>query len=508
MFKRHLLFFFASSLLLPCAAWAGPNEDLARGMLEGQSALVKQALLHGANPGQLVKLKGVTWTPLAWAAYWGNLDLVRWLLAKGALADPKHGQEALGYALSGGHMDVVRCLIESGVAFDSKDPDWEDTLVGLAASGHLEAVRFLLDKGVKPNRKDGGFSALMWASQDQFLHVAKLLLDRGADPNAKSQDGITALMCTINGADSEPPQDIIKLLLTKGADPDSPINTYERPSILMWAAQAGHLDLVKFLLVKGANPNGQDSNGQTVLMSAASGGKAEIVKLLLQKGADPRPKTKEGQTALGFAANPEVELLLLANGVSPQRIASDQSVLLDAADDGRLDEMKALLAKGVDPNTRDDAGRTALTRAALGREGLSVWVTSGSDYKAIPPSLSASRYIDRDPNLAVMKLLLEKGANPNARDAAGLPILVWSAYQNHSDEVTLLLAHGADPNLRDQYGNTALVLAALYNQADEVKLLLAKGADPKLKTRDGKTALDYAREAKAADVIPLLASLK
>src|SRR5215216_6107027 len=104
MLKRMLTLFAASSLLLPSIAWAGPNEDLAKGMSQGKSALVEQALLQGANPNQLVKFKDDDqWTPLMWAARWGNLKLVQLLLNMRANLNAKDqimGSTALMWARS------------------------------------------------------------------------------------------------------------------------------------------------------------------------------------------------------------------------------------------------------------------------------------------------------------------------------------------------------------------------------------------------------------------------
>lgn len=55
MFKRFVLLFFATPLLLLGLAWSGPNEDLIRGINLGKLDLVEQAALQGANPNQMVR---------------------------------------------------------------------------------------------------------------------------------------------------------------------------------------------------------------------------------------------------------------------------------------------------------------------------------------------------------------------------------------------------------------------------------------------------------------------
>ena len=57
----------------------------------------------------------------------------------------------------------------------------------------------------------------------------------------------------------------------------------------------------------------------------------------------------------------------------------------------------------------------------------------------------------------------------------------------------MLLEHGADPNARMHDGTTALIAAALRNDADSTRLLLSYGADVNARDADGDSALDLAK---------------
>jgi ankyrin repeat protein len=87
------------------------------------------------------------------------------------------------------------------------------------------------------------------------------------------------------------------------------------------------------------------------------------------------------------------------------------------------------------------------------------------------PLMYAALY--RDP--ASLRLLLDKGADPNIRNDAGATALLWAVDDR---EVTrLLLDHAADPNIRSTDGLTPLLLAASHGGSSEViKLLLDHGA--------------------------------
>jgi ankyrin repeat protein len=101
-------------------------------------------------------------------------------------------------------------------------------------------------------------------------------------------------------------------------------------------------------------------------------------------------------------------------------------------------------------------------------------------------------------------MLLEKGANPNARDKDGRTRLHLAADEGRVDVVKLLLEYEADPNARGEFGRTPLHVAAQWGNADIVRLLLKYGADPTVKNKDGNTPLDVARREGRHEVVSLI----
>ncbi len=137
-----------------------------------------------------------------------------------------------------------------------------------------------------------------------------------------------------------------------------------------------------------------------------------------------------------------------------------------AAASGRdVDAMKRMLDEGLDPNARDATGYTPLIAAA------------------------------RSGNVAMIRLLTSRNANPNRRDAAvnSWTPLLHAIHKAQPGSTTALLDGGANPNGTDTNGTTPLMMAAGYGYTDIVKILLARGANPRLATRDGITAIDLAR---------------
>jgi ankyrin repeat protein len=98
---------------------------------------------------------------------------------------------------------------------------------------------------------------------------------------------------------------------------------------------------------------------------------------------------------------------------------------------------------------------------------------------------------------AIAEALLAAGADPSvhARNATHVAPLHSAAAGHALEVVTLLLDRGADPNARQTQGFTALMSAAEAGDDAMAEKLLARGADSGLKNAEGKLAADFA-EAK------------
>jgi hypothetical protein len=133
---------------------------------------------------------------------------------------------------------------------------------------------------------------------------------------------------------------------------------------------------------------------------------------------------------------------------------------------GNVTGVKLLLERGANPNMRDEENASILQSAIR------------DDY----------------PNkLKIIKLLLVYGANPNSPTSDGSDTILGLAVQSSAKPniIKLLLDYGANPNKKDIYGFTPLFSAVAEEETEIVRLLLNYGANPLITDNDDKIASSY-----------------
>jgi ankyrin repeat protein len=181
--------------------------------------------------------------------------------------------------------------------------------------------------------------------------------------------------------------------------------------------------------------------------------------------------------------------------------------LTDAARTRDTAEVRKLLEKGADPNTKDKNGRTPLMEAAAGgyTDTVRVLLENGADVNATDlVGWNALFWAALSRRTDALRTLVAKGADVNAKDNEKRTALFWAAYFGYTDTVRALLAKGARANARDSHGWTALMSAADLGHIDTVRALLEKGADVHVRGKDGNTAQSLAKKYKYNDIVALL----
>jgi ankyrin repeat protein len=227
--------------------------------------------LVGLDPGLRDAKDENCSTPLSWASWLGHVEIVRWLLDRGAAVNEQGcmGRTPLGFASEENRTEVVRLLMERGADPAIADDEGCTPLMGAAGDGHVEVVRFLLGHPIAVTTLDlrdtNGVTALWWACGEGFEGVARALLESGADPAIADQHDCTPLM----EASSEGHLEVLRLLL---GHPIAKTTVNHRDCLgrtaLWWACFEGRVGVVRALLESGADLTIADNDGTTPMAIA------------------------------------------------------------------------------------------------------------------------------------------------------------------------------------------------------------------------------------------------
>jgi ankyrin repeat protein len=214
---------------------------------------------------------------------------------------------------------------------------------------------------------------------------------------------------------------------------DSPAN-----KTLLTAARKAISELARMSLSKGASPNAISFDGEEAIYIAADKGHADIVRLLLEKGADPESEKDQRFWPYSYDR---------LKGVN-----SSWNALTIAVGRGHLETVKALVEAG----------------ASLEKP------------KNLPPIMRVA-FDGRRRDFDIFKYLLDKGANPNFRNSAGVTPLMMLMLDYHD---------------RNDFNDKTIAVFS--------KELIRHGANVNLKANNGKTAIDYAMEGGHTETLKVL----
>ena len=407
---------------LSAALSAAPEDaaPVAAAAMRNDPAAVRALVKEGKDVNAA---QGDGMTALHWAALNGDADLTAILLYAGAnvrATTRLGGYTALHLAAQSGHAPALGRLIAGGANAGAATSTGATSLMLASASGNVDAVRLLLEQMVDPNASESanGETALMFAAALDRADAVRELLARGADPARTSKvvdlAGVTAPEETL--------QETIRLAQNAKSAGGAP-----RPAADASAAAPAGRGVAGVTRSFAFNELIGTQGGLTALHFAARQGSARSVEALVERGAD-------------------------VNALSPgDRI----SPLLIASVNGQFDIAKYLLAHGADPNLGNAGGVTPLF-AVLNVE----WAP-----RMFYPQPRAQLQQDLS-YLDLIRLLLDKGADPNSRIARK----TWFTQYNFD----LLRV--------DDGGATPFWRAAYASDIAAMKLLLQYGADPAIAT--------------------------
>jgi uncharacterized protein len=521
----------------------------------GDAAMTEMLVYAGANVAAVTRIG--QYTPLHIASRGGNLAVVQALLKAGANVSARtttSGVTPLHLAASSGNAEVVALLLDHGADADARESEWGQTpLMFAAADNRVDAIHVLLERGADATIKTKTIdiahqSALDRAANDRQKKVLEASVPKGERPTPRQvQAAIEASRELFASGKIPPPEE--KPAAGRGGrggagDDANAANSFNPEEInppvsnkggmtaLLHAARQGHLEAVRALLDEGA-PIDQVGSGDATspLLMAVINGEFDLAMFLIERGANPNLAAGgNGATPLWAAVNTQWQPR--TRYPQPQEMEQQKATYLDV--------MKALLAKGADPDARlkshpwylvysgcgnrncglaDTAGSTAFWRAAYATdlEAMKLLIAHGADpnIPTVAPNVPVRRgggppagaggaiMPTADAGQAKFNALPVPAGGPGAlaiHAAAGVEYgegFAGNAHRHAPDAWMAVMKYlveelHADVNARDNDGYTPLHHAAARGDNEMINYLVSKGADVTAVARSGQTTADMA----------------
>ena len=434
---------------------------------------------------------------LLWAAHQGSPELVALLLEAGASPNAANnfGVTPLLEASRYGDVATIKALLDGGADASAAAREGETPLMAAARAGSLEAVNLLIERGANVNAAESlqDQTALMWAAAEGHVAVVDALLDHGADANLKARA-------------SE--------LTKRSTRADYPSGGF---TALHWAVRNGDEAVVRRLVEGGGDLTLTNADGATPMMLAIVNDRFDLAAKLVELGAD----ANDG--SLYYAME-------MRDATTDWRARDGSRLRVDYPNElTALDVARVLLEAGADPDKPvgvqmhnssmccdPKANATPFYRAAVAAdvEALELMLDYDPDFAWVPSSIKTGPRQPGDTGGKTALMVAMNGGKGvgmaggpgDIREGTAPPFREVSN-RNPADAVTLLLQAGADPDAKTPDGDTALHLAAFAGKLDIVRALVEGGADMSVQDAAGKTALQVVSEQKPRPPAPTAGAL-
>ena len=451
---------------------------------------------------------------------------------------------------------VFFCIVAfplSGQTQEELDRELYNAIYKLSSieRGDISQVRSLLEKGANPNglyNKDDHRTILMetlrTSFSDNFLILFDMLLEYGADLFAKDKfgrnaayyfwdpkamdylvskgvrfditdnEGISPLLYNIKDsidlrnllldweeknspnfkAGFKSRKDYLNALLSRFSERGQSVH-------MDWEFPA--MDLMFRLLESGADPalliKSESDRGKNLIEWVISWGKVDYIEKLFKFGVKPDSKNPNGIPYVMYAPikYPPIKndksaavIMLIEKGAPVNGVNKEgDTLLIRATDAGNIALVRFLLQHGANPNIQNNRGETALMKGNhYGAEAEEI-------INALMAGGADPNLQDRNGKTALMhldyifpKFSLRDGVDPTIKDLAGRDALFYCQKLDAS-MVDYMISKGCQINAQDKYGYTPLSLAARYCREGSIVALLSRGADPNIQDNKGRSAL-------------------
>ncbi|CAM1335060.1 ankyrin repeat domain-containing protein [Tenacibaculum aestuariivivum] len=435
----------------PSALTSNGFDAVANAILaEAPNTTIKHLLKQKGN--DVNKLTHDKRTYVFWAAYKGNLELVKHLIDNKARLDLRdsHNFSPLTFAAAAGQTNtkIYELLIKNGIDIIN-DLDEHGANALLLLTPHLNnfnLVDYLISKGLSLHSVDNnGNGVFNYTAKKGNKVMLKLLLKKGIPYKKLNKNGENAMLLATHRSRSG----YNSLVFFKYLDSlkiNSKITNLKGKNPLHNLAYANkNVNVFNYFITKGNNINQADDNGNTPLLNASEKNSLEIIQLLASKTKNINHTNKEGKTALTYAIKNSTEVI------------------------------KLLLDKGADVSIIDANGNN-----------LSHYLFKTYNVK------KENEFIEK------LNLLKAKGLDIKKTQKNGNTLYHLAIEKQSIGMLNFIKNYKIDINVKNKKGLSAIQKAVLIAKDDKlIKYLITQGANKNIKTDFEETLYDLAKENEA-----------
>ncbi|WP_221392872.1 ankyrin repeat domain-containing protein [Dyadobacter sp. NIV53] len=382
---------------------------------------------------------------LHWAAMKGNVELMEYLVAKGAKGNyvDGHGATPINFAAGGGQQNtrVYDICLAHGADLkkDLNNDGANALLIGIANDKDLALTNYFVSKGLDLKSTDAaGNNAFSYAARAGKIDILKTLLQKGVPANSNA-----ILMAAQGSRGGANPIEVYQYLESLNLKP-TVIGKSGENALHAIVRKPKQDEIIKYFISKGVDVNKADEDGNTVFMNAAASNRdTATLGMLLSNVKNINLGNSKGVSALAMAVRSN----------SPEVIGY-------------------LVGKGADIKTTDKNG-----------DNLDFYLVQSYNAQRVPEFE------------AKLKVLQDKGFKVEEPASNGNTLYHLAVAKNDLSLLKRLEAFKIDINAKNKEGLTALHRAAMISKDDTMmKYLLSVGAKKEIETNFKETAFDLAGE--------------
>ena len=477
-----------------------------------------------------VKTLDMMLTPLMIAAGNGNLNVMKFLLSKGAdiSAQNATGHTSLMLAAQGHHISCVNALIEQ----ENCNP-LAQNIIGknalMLAIDNPEIVNKLLPISDLSQVDSSGSTALHLACEKGSEEVINILINISEIPiNLKNNEGETPLHIAVKNIRL----DLAEKLLQNGASlfekDENGHNIFQFAAIydesneflikrkhelddetFILAATYGRLPVLNIFL-ENYNEDKEIIIGEAII-SAAKSGNLDCLKLLVAVySKNELYLVNAGVAALEknhFDCFEYIYNTFLDISTEDELTSGYRTIIITAAfSSGCVEACKLFLEQGIDPNGSDSTTYLMVASGNGNKDVVELLISHGADINSALINWGSALILATiNSHFNIVKILLENGADFTIADNAGFTALLSAAYYGYADIFIEIFKWDKNLNQKSNDGLTLLLAASLSGNVYIIKTLFESGSDDQVTDDEGNNCFHCAcQEAKGLNSLIFL----